>query len=459
MINVWFLVFCVECGWGMLLLFLKPRRAYEFPYFMGAAFSTFILPQLYGLSLARPTGDPMFSDVCIMAVLCYAACFIGYALGVPRGGKSWVRPILVAPARVMKVALVFAAGSFFFSVLIYRLPAEVKDGLWTGTVTKYGFFAGVWGLAFPLSLFLALTYRRKAGWAAAFLSAVWPAWAVVFYGRRELAVRLVVSTGIVLFLARRKVVPRWMLVAGMFAVLAGNAAVGEYRRWARSDLTAAVRTLDMVELWEKLKEGNSGSEVQNAMHLIAATKVRGDYGLGRGYWNQVVFAFVPAQYLGMEFKHSLMLGKGPIDEVVGAMQEGAAYQPLVGSTVTGLGDSFHEFGYAGPLVFVALGWLFRRLWGVMRYSRSMVLGTLYACLVPSAMKAVTHWTLGFLPELIYFTLFAGLAVWYSNRPWYRVRRLRCGAVRGCAGRRLPRLYGDTPGAIQALAGRVRAVAG
>lgn len=41
---------------------------------------------------------------------------------------------------------------------------------------------------------------------------------------------------------------------------------------------------------------------------------------------------------------------------------------------------------------------------------------LYIMVCPSAMRAVTHWTLDFLPGLLYSALFLGLAAWYAHRP-------------------------------------------
>jgi len=421
--NGWYILFCALCAGGTLLLLAKPSRLYEYPYFMGAAFTAFILPQLFGLSLVRRAEDRMFSDVCMMAVLCYVACFIGYGLRIPPRAMRWLgRVPHAAPGRLEKAVLALAVVSLVFSVLIYRLPADAKAGLWTGTVTKYLFFSRLADLAFPLCLFMAIRYGRKAGWAAAALSAVFPLLAVVFHGGREVSVRLAMSIAVVLFLTRREALPRWMLAGGIVAATLIIPAIGQYRKVAEKDPVAAARNLKPGELWGKVAQGESGTEVQNAMYLIAGTKARGDYGRGRGYWNAIVFAFVPAQYLGMEFKRSLMLGEGPIADVVQSMEEGVGYRPGLGTTVTGLGDSFHEFGYAGPLVFLALGWFFRRLWWITYHSQSVALGGLYACLVPSAMKTVTHWTQAFLPELIYFTLFSGLVIWYSKSEVRRAGR-------------------------------------
>jgi len=459
-LNTWFILFCALCAGGTLLLLAKPSRLYEYPYFMGAAFTAFILPQLFGLSLVRRAEDRMFSDVCMMAVLCYAACFIGYGLRISPWLVRWLNRVPhAAPGKLEEAVLTLAGVSFVFSVLIYRMPAEAKAGLWTGTVTKYLFFARLADLAFPLCLFVAIRYRRKAGWAAAALSAAFPFSAVVFYGRREVAVRLAMSIAVVLFLTRRKAVPRWLLAAGILAAALIIPAIGQYRKVAEKDPVAAARNLKPGELWGKVAQGESGTEVQNAMYLIAGTKAREDYGLGRGYWNQIVFAFVPAQYLGMEFKRSLMLGEGPIADVVQVMEEGAGYRPGFGTTVTGLGDSFHQFGYAGPLVFFALGWFFRRLWWITYHSQSEVLGGLYACLVPSAMKTVTHWTQSFLPELIYFTLFSGLVVWYSRIRVRRAGRNPGGVVVGWRSRSHGLGDGEKRAAVQNPARRPGAVAG
>lgn len=322
----------------------------------------------------------------------------------------------VAPGRLEQAAVALAGVSFLFSLLIYRMPAEAKMGLWTGTVTKYLFFARLADLAFPLCLYIGIRYKRPFGLLAGAIAAVFPLSAVIFYGRREVAIRVAVSLAVVLYLSRRVMIPRWMLAAGIVTATLIIPAIGQYRRVAEKDPVAAARSLKAEELWRKVAGGESGTEVQNAMYLIAATKFKEKYELGRGYWNQIVFAFVPAQYLGMEFKRSLMLGEAPIEAVVLTMEDGAGYRPGFGTTVTGIGDSFHQFGYAGASFFLLLGWFFRRFWWLTRHSDSVVLGALYACLVPSAMKTVTHWTQSFGPEMLYYVAFGTVVAWHSRRP-------------------------------------------
>jgi len=90
------------------------------------------------------------------------------------------------------------------------------------------------------------------------------------------------------------------------------------------------------------------------------------------------------------------------------------YVNPAGSTVTGMGDSFQQFGYWGCLFFAALALVFGALWRAAAPHSALFAQLLYLQSCTSAMRAVTHWTLDFLPGFLYSVIFLGLAVWYAR---------------------------------------------
>jgi hypothetical protein len=126
----------------------------------------------------------------------------------------------------------------------------------------------------------------------------------------------------------------------------------------------------------------------------------------------LVFRYVPAQIFGTDFKESLMLRRsGEGQEREFATMD---YTNPVGSTVTGMGDSFQQFGYWGCLFFAGLAVFFRSLWQTALQPGALFAQLLYMQACTSAMRAVTHWTLDFLPGFLYSALFLGVAMLYAS---------------------------------------------
>ena len=90
------------------------------------------------------------------------------------------------------------------------------------------------------------------------------------------------------------------------------------------------------------------------------------------------------------------------------------YRQETGTTVTGMGDSFREFGYFGALFFAALAVVFKSLWHASLRPDGVFAQLLYIQTSTSAMHAVTHQTSDYLPGLVYNLIFLGVAVYFSR---------------------------------------------
>ena len=78
-IYLWlFIAICVGLlGWGLA----RPERVYQYPFFMGGIFVSFILPQAIALiNNPGPVTQEALERVLLMACLCAAMCWIGYQL-------------------------------------------------------------------------------------------------------------------------------------------------------------------------------------------------------------------------------------------------------------------------------------------------------------------------------------------------------------------------------------------
>jgi hypothetical protein len=171
-----------------------------------------------------------------------------------------------------------------------------------------------------------------------------------------------------------------------------------------------VRRIDVVENFRRYLTEPSVLELRNAAFIIDSTI---NFGLGTAYWDQLVFRFVPAQILGRSFKEGLMFRTS--DERLRQEMASKAYRIMPGSTTTGMADSFREFGYFGALFFAVLAVVFKSLWRASLYRNAIFAQLLYIQISTSAMRAITHQTVDFLPGVVYNLIFLGLAALYARQ--------------------------------------------
>ena len=148
--------------------------------------------------------------------------------------------------------------------------------------------------------------------------------------------------------------------------------------------------------------------------IIETTKGAGAYQYGAGYWNHLIFRFVPAQLLGADFKQTLMMTSAM--EAFERNLFATGYEIPTGSTMTGMGDSFQQFGWAGCLFFALLAVFMRSLWHAALQPHAVFAQLFYIIITTSAMRSVTHWTLDFLPAALYFSIFLGIGYLYARDP-------------------------------------------
>ena len=409
----WVLVILVGITLGMTLF--KPEKIYEYPYFMAAAFAVFIVPQ--AISLIRFPGgaqEEWIANLLLMCCLCFAMCWVGYQRPPLRSLQNKLgQPVNLD--RLFQGGLVFIAISFFFNFLISGMTEEETGGsVWTGKVTIYGFFAGLIYPAFAICFSTALRTNRLLPWIATAIAAIVPMQTTVLGGRREPTVLFVMTLALTLYYQRGIKPPRLTIIFSVLFAMLIIPATGTYRGLAAQRDWEGVRQMDLVGNFQRYLNEESILELRNAAFIIEATRRSHDYEYGAGYWDQLVFRFVPAQLLGKGFKDSLMFR--PSDERTLNELSQMGYEVPGGSTITGMADSFQQLGWFGCLFFAAMGLLFKTLFRASQQSDAIFAQLFYILIATSAMRAVTHQTLDFLPGMVYYAIFLGLLFLYAREP-------------------------------------------
>lgn len=400
-------VFVALCSAALVSLVVSPRRVFEFPWAISAVFAAFLGPQLLALGnypWRLPPGS--FNPLIVMTILCLLGCWAGYAVPPSRN-----------LARALQVPLddrkLFLGSLFLMSVGTVctfladdagSAGAGNRDeyGNMTGAATLYNFFSLLQYPGFSIAFTCALRRPTVVTIGAAVYGLWIPLVAAVYFGRREPTVMTGLTIMLTLYFQRGVIPPRLLVVGAIVGAGIFIPITGAYRMHAQEKGIGAFDQFDAVEMFMTGFSNGQAPEASMAANIIHVTDESEEYALGFGYWNTLVFRFVPAQLIGRETKEGLML---PAPHVDLRRFHSRAIPP--GSTTTGIGDSFLEFGYLGCLVFAAIGVVLRNLWVTATEFKCLPVQILYVPILTTSLRALTHKTHEFLPGVIYNVLLVG----------------------------------------------------
>ncbi|MGR9099995.1 MAG: hypothetical protein ACU826_05450 [Gammaproteobacteria bacterium] len=404
-------------GWGLI----QRKRMVQFPFLAAGVFLGWIVPQLLGLRHNPFLPAGALDKTIIMAIMCLGASFFGYKLNKIHAKLFWWR--FDRQRLLLGSMLLSLIGAFFFYQISLLAPSVTAEmgGQWTGIITVYVFFSRM--LTFGLAIALILHFLRPS----------WPSLIVilfdlVFYldrivikGRRAAMIELGLMFVMALWFNRRWLPSRtFMVITIVIGALVIN-SIGDYRKimlgedrttWSGAGLDDILK-IDFIGNLARLANGEADShELKNAALNIEAVdrQLRFDYGLS--HWNNLVFAYVPGQWVGYEVKQSLMfdLGNPAYDEF--------NFIGNVGSTSTGLTDAFQSFWYFGAVKFFLIGLIMSR-WYQAALKKNLVAQMVLMLVISGALHAITHSTHSF------FTVFVSLAVFLIPLlAWSRVNAIR-----------------------------------
>jgi hypothetical protein len=418
MAEIYLYLFALICAglliWGLIRL----ERIYQYPFFMGSIFVAFILPQ--AIALNKNSGLPdqqALERVLLMSCLCAAMCFLGYQCKPnPKFVKSL--NIDIDEKKLFRGAVVFTIIGYICNILIKRLlggTAEISiNNQWTGVITIYNFFGQLIYPAFTIFILLTLQRFTAARLLLTVIAFAIPLEAIVLGGRREVIGAIVLTFGLALYFCLQYLPSRVLVIGSILFAMVVIPFIGEYRNIASSgDWNRLAETDLLASLQNQVDSGEILELRSGALYMDAAVH-SGSYGYGIGYWNILVFQFIPAQLLGKSFKDDLQLRLTEFD--IGTLYH---YAAPIGLTPTGVSDSFVEFDYFGCLFFFLLGYLFKNVWVSATAGNSIVGRISYISLLAPALKAVTHTTAVCVSDSTFRVIFLGCLFFYAHKRQYR----------------------------------------
>jgi len=395
-------------GWSIIRL----ERVYQFPFFMAAIFISFILPQAKSLVDSRSLfiSDSALERVLFYSSLCIAMCWIGYQF---KPNSQWLNK-LNAPIDKKKL---FKAGIVLmvFGRLCYFLLSIIEiqktaAGTWTGPATILIFFGNVLYIAVPIFLLDALKKPNYQN-ITFFLISVWPFLESILDGRRQPTMAILITIGLCFFIVKNYVPPRILMIILVVTAAYIIPTLG----LLREKFWELVFVGDWQGILDASKDGlnkvSEGTvlELRNATLMMDSAVQLNLYGYGGGFWDSFIFNYVPGQIVGFDLKKSFQLNITSYD-----LNEMYGYTIPLGSTPTGIGDSFINFGYFGCLIFALMAILFKNLWTSLTVSNSIVSTLLYISLITPAMIGVTHGIGAFINQFIFNAGISFFVFYYSR---------------------------------------------
>lgn len=357
---------------------------FDFPFLAAAMFLTFVLPQIPGLIDDRfmPQNSAL-SGAIFFSWLCLVMCSVGWQLGK----HSKLGPDLVFSEKRL---LYYAAGlslmgAYFFYRFGQLADEERLRGFLTGTAVAYLFFAKM--LTYGLAIALLCFAHRRSSLALCIIL-----FGLAFYfdriviaGRRSEAAELALMVSLAIWFHRGWAVPRFFVSISLVFAMVGLVSAGEYRAatyYNSAPDWRAVLEINPVENWQKLlKQG--GPEFRNLVFSISSISESQEYDFGVSHWNSLAFTYVPAQLVGSKIKESLYIETPSVYS--------KDYDPLPGTTPTGMMDSFASFSYFGCLKFALVAGILSWIYScAMQGNTSMQI--LYMLSAMPAMLVITHFT-------------------------------------------------------------------
>lgn len=381
----------------------------QFPFLAGATVLLMVCLPLAGLltDLGGPA-EPAISRFTVMGILCQLAGWIGYHH--PWKLKAF-SGLAFDEKKLAISSIVLTVFGFYFGYQLKMIEPEfAENGNWTGIATIYSTLSQVSRYGFVLA---AILYFRTKDWR--FLFAMIPQ--IVIYGklflvgRRSPTGEFLVIVMSLIFFYRRKTVPFWLLIAAMICMAAFSYNIGKIR--AESDLPFSARVESFFDsdplsalTNEGMAEDNHYVEISNAVNFMAAKAYGAHYNYGMMFWNQLVFGFVPAQFVGEDVKKALQFNLFDDSVLI-------RFDKPTGTCESGIAEAFMAFGYFGCVLFYFLGRWMRWLWNQSVGGNVVCQFILMLNTLPAVMTfGLQLWSM--VNGLVSVLIFAGPFLWWSK---------------------------------------------
>lgn len=235
----------------------------------------------------------------------------------------------------------------------------------------------------------------------------------VFAGRREKIMEAAILAGLCWTLFSKRPVPRTVLATGGVVLMLLFSSIGIYRSSIRNNVgivEAARQAVMSGSTHDDPRQEHQ--EVNNYLAVVHSIVYGGRIpNFGVDYWNKLVFAYVPAQLIGREFKESLQL---PDVSLTREEVRELGFRSGVGTTFTGFSDTIQAFWFLGPVAFYLLSRYVATIYALACKGSAVCLFA-YPFLLIDSTLALTHSLSRPIHGTINLLVFMAFWVWWIER--------------------------------------------
>ena len=346
--------------WGLA----KKERIYQYPFLVNVFSLVFIGPQIVALinSPGIYVTDEAIFRVLLMGCFCALASWFGYQITIP---QKWLlkKPLNLNINKLNNWAVIYLIIGIAFNFLILFLPENEGmkiNGQSSGMITILIFIMrGFLYIGFPLVLMKSLKKKTISNLILMAFALCIPFYHAIFLGKRSSAFLLIISICLSLYFVQRLLPLRSIAIAAIIFALIMNLNIREYRNMLITKDWQNINSIEFLGNANNYLSQGKILELRNAALMIDLTAKTGRLGWGTLYWDQLVFRFVPGQLIGRELKKKFQIKKS----IEGNhLLNAYGYRKPLGTTPTGIGESFTQFDYFGALLYAFSGILCKLLY-------------------------------------------------------------------------------------------------
>lgn len=375
---------------------VQPGGYLKAPTLAGLVFGLWFAPQF-----AYVAQSPFLSTGAVLSVgltACLALLFVmgGWYLGLKSDRKSnFIKPIPVEQL-LIPLAIMTAITTGLNILLEQMRPSMANISQWSGPIVIVNFFAQLRIISLALSLMLFLRKRTPATISLLAVNIIVNIPFALFLMRRSEMIDMGIVVLGSLWFARRIRVPTPVVLGGLVAFAVVVFSMTSLRSTQNRLEQTSGETISLLspQLWSEIDiadtvtaSARNAPDVRNAAFSVQLVNDLGQYSYGASTWNSFIHQFVPGQLVGSSVKESLLVQDARLQTSEMSTRYNFFYQ--TGTTSTGVGSAYREFGYFGSLFFLLMGLVLGRLYSfAMRGSLYAQLG--YICMVPFLLTSITH---------------------------------------------------------------------
>lgn len=390
-----------------LLEFVRPSGYLQLPFMFSAVCLGWVIPQVIAIREDQ-IHEADLAVFNLMATLCLLMTLAGWRLALSRQNVASNRiPVrgsfdqrrMGRATALLTVIAIIAMGAVAMRPLEERLSTMP-----TGPVTILLFIANIKVLSLGFSLILFLRRPIAGNVLLLSLNCLIYMPLVILYFRRASMAEFAQAIVIALWFARGYLVSRSVIAAGLIGATLLVFSTGKLRdlargsgddEWTIPNITD-IADIDFLSYFRTEGAVAAAPEVLNAVNLVRLADF-GGFTLGAETWNRFIFQFIPAQVVGDGLKASLMVNTALRERLLYEMN----HNIVNGSTYTGIGTAYLEFGLLGAIYFFVWAYILGRFWVHATKGDIWSQGLYISCLVP-ALITLTHHCGLFLNSLVFF---------------------------------------------------------